>query len=162
MGTVNIDLAEDLQLNLPLGQQLENAVTEVVFDFSSWQTAYGSGTIGLSVQRHGDAMPYSVVPTVSGTNAIWEITEIDTGRKGVGEVQVTYTVGDVVKKSVIYKFTVYRSLGEDGEYPSPGQSWMEEIEEELADVKSDLLQIYVEGTSLIINGGIPNGEDVSY
>lgn len=33
---------------------------------------------------------------------------------------------------------------------------------ELTDIKQDLLQVYVEGTSLIINGGIPNGEDVSY
>ena len=32
----------------------------------------------------------------------------------------------------------------------------------VADLKEDLLQIYVSGTSLIINGGIPNGEDVSY
>ena len=32
----------------------------------------------------------------------------------------------------------------------------------LSDLKEDLLQIYVSGTSLIINGGIPNGEDVSY
>lgn len=36
------------------------------------------------------------------------------------------------------------------------------IIEEVNDVKQDLLQVYVEGTSLIINGGIPNGEDVSY
>ena len=33
---------------------------------------------------------------------------------------------------------------------------------ELTDIKQDLLQVYVSGTSLIINGGIPNGEDVSY
>ena len=33
---------------------------------------------------------------------------------------------------------------------------------ELTDIKQDLLQVYVEGTTLVINGGIPNGEDVSY
>ena len=33
---------------------------------------------------------------------------------------------------------------------------------ELTNIKQDLLQVYVSGTSLIINGGIPNGEDVSY
>ena len=33
---------------------------------------------------------------------------------------------------------------------------------ELSAIKEDLLQVYVSGTSLIINGGIPNGEDVSY
>ena len=39
---------------------------------------------------------------------------------------------------------------------------IDELEAELSDVKSDLLQVYVEGTTLVINGGIPNGEDVSY
>ena len=139
MGTVNVTLGDGKKLNLILGQQLENAVTAVVFDFSAWQTEFGSGTLGLSVQRHGDTQPYAVVPTVSGTNATWNITELDTAYKGVGEVQVTYTVGSVVKKSTVYKFTVYRSLGENGEYPSPGQTWQEEIEDELADVKQDLL-----------------------
>lgn len=138
MGTFNINLGKDTQLNLILGQQLENEVTEVVFDFSAWQSAYGSGTVGLSVQRHGDDRPYAVVPTVSGTDATWNISDLDTACKGVGEVQVTYTVGTVIKKSVVYKFTVYRSLGENGEYPSPGQTWQEEIEEELNDVKADL------------------------
>ena len=33
---------------------------------------------------------------------------------------------------------------------------------ELTSLKEELVQIYVSGTSLIINGGIPNGEDVSY
>lgn len=138
MGTVNVTLGDGKKLNLVLGQQLENAVTAVVFDFSAWQTEFGSGTLGLSVQRHGDTQPYAVVPTVSGTNATWNISELDTAYKGVGEVQVTYTVGSVVKKSTVYKFTVYRSLGENGEYPSPGQSWQEEIEAELSDVKQDL------------------------
>lgn len=155
MGTVvNVTLGDDTRLNLILGQQLENAVTAVVFDFSAWKTEFGSGTVGLSVQRHKDKLPYAVVPTVSGTNATWNITETDTGKNGVGEVQVTYTVGSVVKKSVVYKFTVYRSLGEDGEYPVPGQRWMEDIEGRLEaleqggsgsglteDIKTALLQL---------------------
>lgn len=148
MGTFNINLGKDTQLNLILGQQLENEVTEVVFDFSAWQSAYGSGTVGLSVQRHGDDRPYAVVPTVSGTDATWNISDLDTACKGVGEVQVTYTVGTVIKKSVVYKFTVYRSLGENGEYPSPGQTWQEEIEAELTNVKADLNDLKNKGAGL--------------
>lgn len=34
--------------------------------------------------------------------------------------------------------------------------------DEISSLKEDLLQVYVEDTSLIINGGIPSGEDVSY
>lgn len=138
MGTVNVTLGEDARLNLILGQQLENAVTSVVFDFSAWQTAYGSGTLALSVQRPGDEQPYAVTLTTSGTDATWSVTNLDTAYKGVGHIQLTYTVGSAIKKSVVYKFTVYESLGANGEYPSPGQTWQEEIEDELDDVKQDL------------------------
>lgn len=141
MGTVNVILGDGKKLNLILGQQLENAVTAVVFDFSAWQTTYGSGTLALSVQRPGDEMPYAVTLSVSGTNATWSITDLDTAYKGTGEIQLTYTVGTAKKKSVIYKFTVYESLGANGEYPSPGQTWQEEIEDELADVKQDLAEL---------------------
>ena len=49
--------------------------------------------------------------------------------------------------------------GDDGvTYADAGTA----VRTQFADVKSDLLQVYVEGTSLIINGGIPSGEDVSY
>lgn len=147
MGTVNVTLGEDTRLNLILGQQLENAVTSVVFDFSAWQTAYGSGTLALSVQRPGDDQPYAVTMTTSGTDATWSVTNLDTAYKGVGHIQLTYTVGSAIKKSVVYKFTVYESLGANGEYPSPGQTWQEEIEDELADVKQDL-QIETEQTVL--------------
>ena len=147
MGTVNVVLGEDTRLNLILGQQLENAVTSVVFDFSAWQTTYGSGTLALSVQRPGDEMPYAVTLTTSGTNATWSVTNLDTAYKGVGHIQLTYTVGSAIKKSVVYKFTVYESLGANGEYPSPGQTWQEEMEQEITDVKSDLqdLQEEIEG-----------------
>lgn len=139
MGTVNINLAEAQNLNLPLGLQLENEVTEVVFDFSAWQTAYGSGDLGLSIQRPGDSQPYAGELTIDGTDATWTVSSLDIAYKGVGEIQLTYTVGTVVKKSVIYKFTVYKSLGANGEYPSPGQTWQENIEDEITDVKQDLL-----------------------
>lgn len=149
MGTINVTLGDATELNLLLGQQLENEVNEVVFDFSAWKTAYGSGDIDLSVQRHGDAMPYPVTLTVSGTDATWTITDTDTACKGIGEAQVTYKVGDVVKKSVVYKFTVYRSIGENGEYPAPGSTWCDQVEQDIADIKADLAEL--EGGSVPSN-----------
>lgn len=138
MGTINVTLGDATQLNLPLGRQLENDVTEVVFDFSAWNTTYGAGTLSLSVQRKGDEMPYPVTMTVSGTDATWEVTDTDTARKGVGKAQLTYTVGDAVKKSVIYKFTVYESLGTNGEYPAPGETWVDEMEAYISSLQSQI------------------------
>lgn len=141
MGTVNVTLGDATQLNLILGQQNENEVTEVVFDYAAWKTAYGSGTLSLSVQRPGDQQPYAVVMTTSGDTATWEVSSLDTAYNGTGEIQLTYTVGTLVKKSVVYMFTVYGSIGANGEYPSPGQTWQEEIEDDIADIKADLSDV---------------------
>ena len=159
MSVFNVNLGEDQKINLILGQQGENAVTSVVFDFSAWSTAFGSGTLSLSVQRPGDALPYAVVMTVSGTDATWEITDLDTAYKGTGEIQLKYTVGTKVKKSVVHKFTVYRSLGENGEYPSPGQTWQEEIEADIADVKSDLNELKYITTDVFFEKGALGSSD---
>ena len=37
-----------------------------------------------------------------------------------------------------------------------------DLGQKLTDIDDSLVQIYVDGTSLVINSGIPNGEDVSY
>ena len=151
MGTVNIDLSSDTQLNMILGQQDETEVREVVFDFSGWYTTYGSGTISLSVQRSKDQWPYEVELTVDNTNhtATWTITDTDTGYAGVGMVQITYTVGTAKKKSVVYRFTVYKSLGATGNVITPVQlqTWMDEVDQEITDIKQDLqdLQEEIEG-----------------
>ena len=165
MGTVNVTLGEDTRLNLILGQQLENAVTSVVFDFSAWQTTYGTGTLALSVQRPGDDQPYAVTMTTSGTDATWSVTNLDTAYKGVGHIQLTYTVGSAIKKSVVYKFTVYESLGANGEYPSPGQTWQEEMEQEITDVRSDLQSLTLgidedDGLLYIYVNGVKQGEGI--
>lgn len=142
MGTVNVTLGEDTRLNLILGQQDENEVREVVFDFSGWYATYGSGTISLSVQRSKDQWPYEVELTVDNTNhtATWTITDTDTGYAGVGMVQITYTVGTAKKKSVVYRFTVYKSLGATGNVITPVQlqTWMDEVDQEITDIKQDL------------------------
>ena len=48
----------------------------------------------------------------------------------------------------------------DDESTNPVQNAV--ITNELSTVKDGLLEVYVDGTSLVINGGIPSGEDVSY
>ena len=41
-----------------------------------------------------------------------------------------------------------------------GSAWV--ASDELTDLKDDLLEVYVSGTSLIINGGITDGNEVEY
>lgn len=141
MKTINVDLSTGEALNLYVGQQGENAVTQVIFDFSALKTEFGSGTLSLSVQRPKEYTPYAQTLTVSGTDATWLVNETDTGVSGCGQIQLTYTVNSKVAKTVVYKYTVLHSIGADGEYPIPGQTWQEEMEDEIADIKEDLANI---------------------
>lgn len=152
MSSVNIDLAADTILNVMVGQQDENEVREVVFDFSDWYTTYGSGTISLAIQRPKDEWPYEGTLTVDNSThkATWEISDTDSAYAGVGQIQLSYTVGTARKKSVVYRFTVYKSLGALGNVITPIQiqtfidevtEALEDMQEELNDVKQDLAHI---------------------
>lgn len=137
MATFNITLGTPVELNILVGHQDENEVTEVVFDYSAWKTEFGSGTLALSVQRSADSWPYAVTMTDNGDDtATWDVSDTDTAYKGVGRVQLTYTVGDVRKKSVLYRFTVYESLGAEGNVITPVQleSLIEDVEQLQAEV----------------------------
>lgn len=135
MSTINIDLAADTILNVMIGQQDENEVREVIFDFSGWYTTYGSGTISLAIQRPKDEWPYEGTLTVDSTNhqATWEISETDTAYAGTGQIQLSYKVGDAKKKSVVYRFTCHKSLGALGSVVTPVQiqTFIDEVEEAL-------------------------------
>lgn len=147
MNTINVDLSTGEALNLPIGRQGENNVTQVIFDFSGLKTEFGSGTLSLSVKRPKEYIPYAQTMTVSGNNATWLVNETDTGNFGCGEIQLTYTVSGKVAKTVIYKYTVLRSIGADGEYPIPGQTWQEEMEDEIEGIKEDLAELEGGGLS---------------
>ena len=160
MSTINIDLGEATQLNVLVGQQDENEVQSVVFDFSDWYTAYGSGTLSLSIQRSKDEWPYAGELTIDSANhtGTWEISDTDSAYAGVGQIQLSYTVDTAVKKSVIYRFTVYRSLGANGNVITPVQiqdfidavnQELEEMEQEIAELQGEVL-----GVDALIGTGV--------
>lgn len=167
MKTINVDLSSGEALNLLVGRQGESGVTQVVFDFSALKTEFGTGTVSLSVNRPKEPTSYAQTITVDGTDATWLVNETDTGVAGCGEIQLTYTVNSQIAKTVVFKYTVYPSIGVDGEYPIPGQTWQEEMEDEIEGIKEDLqtltgVDIHVEGTALVINTEITDGNEVSY
>lgn len=128
-----IKLGSCIDGTVPLGWQNENKVKEVYFDASKWVAEYGAGILTLAIQRNGDAQPYPKALT----DDTWTIEAVDVEKKGIGEFQVTFTVGEQVKESAVYKFFVERSLDSTGEMPDPYISYFEQIIEVGAKAEAD-------------------------
>ena len=71
-------------------------------------------------------------------------------------------IGGGAVKSVNGKTGVVVLDAGDLEYDDTETYSSGSVGDELSTLKDGLLQVSVSGTSLIINGGIPSGEDVSY
>lgn len=130
MGTIKINATTNYREPVIIGRARENKVTRIDFDLSGWITAFGAGTVALSVQRQIDAEPYPVAIAIGqGGIASWEITETETVKTGHIKAQLTYYVGTKRKKSNIYVLSVRESLAETGQAPEPYESWLEVLQE---------------------------------
>ena len=121
---------------LLLGYAGEDSVEAVVFDFSPWAEAYGSGTITLEIMRASDTAPYTPMLTIDGTTARWTISDVDTARRGPGVAQLIYMPDDQKKKSAVFKFYVGKSIRSD-EDPDPWQDLLNRLEELLGEMQQE-------------------------
>ena len=113
---------------LQIGRRGENKARRVVFDLSSFAKSYGAGTASITVQRPGDNAVYPLKPEQDGDNIIWTVTDIDTAYAGEGKVELVYTVGDVVAKSVTWQTRIAESVGDPGEVPEPVPDWVKDVQ----------------------------------
>lgn len=138
MGTIKINATTNYREPVIIGRARENKVTRIDFDLSGWITAFGAGTVALSVQRQIDAEPYPVAIAIGqGGIASWEITDTETVKTGHIKAQLTYYVGTKRKKSNIYVLSVRESLAENGESPDPYESWLEVLQELTAETAAN-------------------------
>lgn len=119
-----------------IGRQTENLVSEVTFNVNMWIEEYGQGECVLNVKRNGDVNAYLVPMTIADGMTTWTITETDTARKGRGEIQLKYTVGDKVKTSPIFTISCGESLVGEGEPPSGHEDWLTELNRMTAQVEA--------------------------
>lgn len=136
MEQIKIDLTKDVGV-VEIGQQGENEAVEIQFDVSSWVESYGSGDVFIYHQREGDEAPYLKLLSVDSDNvATWTVDDADTGVVGRGTAQLTYVVGDKVKKTIIFATLTNQSLGEAGEIPDPYEDLLATVRELLAETNT--------------------------
>ena len=115
---------------LSLGREGENAVRQVIFDITDWNSEFGKGgSVALLAQRPGDTEPYPVAVTVSGATVTWLVSAADTAKPGVyGQAELQYRIGDVVVKSAIWRTFIADSLGTASPTPpEPQQAWVDQV-----------------------------------
>lgn len=109
------------------GRRGENGVRAVIFPLAEWEKQFGKGTPILLVKRCGDDAPYPAELSVTQTDAAWVLSSADTANAGYGSVQLQYLVKKQLAKSEIFRFYIEDSLGEAGEAPQPGQSYLDSV-----------------------------------
>lgn len=127
MGTLVINANSIYDRVIKIGRQTENLVSEITFNVNMWIEEYGLGECVLNVKRNGDGSAYPVPMTITDGMTTWTITDTDTAKKGRGEIQLTYTVGEKVKTSSIFTISCGESLIGDGEPPSGYDNWYTEL-----------------------------------
>lgn len=137
---------------IALGFQGENDAVTVQFDVKGWADLYGAGYFTLLNQRPTESVGYPCTVTVADEVVSWVVSYTDVFIEGTGHVQLTYTVGEKLAKSVQY-FTLVRKSINVGEVPEPVPDWFYQIEEEVAEAK-DIAQECLDSVEVATNAQI--------
>lgn len=110
---------------LHIGKQGENLSTAV--DFSGFRNAclaaFGEGTLTLAHERAEDEGPYLILLV----DAVWNVTAADVQYPGTGLAELTYRVGEVVKKTMRWKTCTLSALGAQVEPPETWQGYIDRV-----------------------------------
>lgn len=115
---------EDLErVNICIGYVGENEHTQVRIDCASAFEEYPGATPALAVKPPRGGIYPAVIET-EGNIVVWTVTNSDLLFKGDGEIQFSFSLGDVIKKTAVGKFTVKRSIITSANVPDPVAEWL--------------------------------------
>jgi hypothetical protein len=100
---------------LEIGVQSENQAVEIKFDYTAWHELYGDGDIGIMLLRKGDEQAFPAILTTEQDEdgnyiATWVVDAVATANIGSGKAQLAYIAGTQVKKTIIFRFVIKKSL----------------------------------------------------
>ena len=176
MRSVTVRLDDLRTTILCLGYVGENEHTRINIDAKKMYDQYPSASASLTVCPPSGAS-YPAVIERDGDMVIWDITDSDLTAEGSGEIQLSFTAGEVVAKTYIGRFRVSRSIIPTGEIPEPLDDFLtragaaltaipETIDESLGQItaEAETLAAGSSATAVYDNGakkfafGIPKGD----
>ena len=131
---------------ISIGKVGENEAIRLIFKgiLTEWRRLYGDGMVVIAFQRPRDRRPYLVASTVDGDDVKMNITATELMNRGMGKLEIIYTVNATVVKSDVWPVIICESITGNGtsEPPeSPEKNWFDEIRNELAEVKGAVDEI---------------------
>ena len=133
MRSVSIRLIDLPKSVIPIGFVGENRHTQVNIDCKKVFDEYPTAAAGLTVQPPQGAA-YPAVTVRDGDIVTGTVTDSDLIRQGTGEIQLAFTVDEVVVKSFIGRIRIDRSIVPTGEIPEPVDNWLTEANAALAEI----------------------------
>ena len=125
MGVLNLKLAELATKRIEVGFVGENLHNQVRIDstvmFNSYPNAIPSMAITIPT---GESYP--VFTTREGNDIVWNIQRSALVIDGDGEIQLTFTDGEMVAKTYKCKIRIKKSILPEGETPSIIENWIEQ------------------------------------
>ena len=167
MKTLNVMLSNLGGRVVPIGYEGENLYTRIRINCIEVFSEYPDATVSMVVSPPVGEM-YPAVVEKSGVMVVWDITDSVLSSNGSGECQLTFTEGDVVRKSVVFGISINRSLIASGEAPEPVQEWIDRAEQTAQEIaenaamlaKQDIVESYGEIAPAIIETA--SGEIASF
>lgn len=107
-----------------IGYETENGRTQVRFDLSALIDEFPGGFGVLTLKRPDDEQ--IVIPTdteMDGSFLVWTVSAYELERRGILRAQISYSIGEVIAKTDIYKFMICDALDDNAE-PVP-EGWVE-------------------------------------
>ena len=125
MRTASYRVSDLQRFVIPLGFVGENEHCQIIFLAEDAYAEYPNAAVSLTVRPpYGE--PYPAVVTRDGNNVLWTVKDSDLTRSGQGEIQLSFTTGDVVAKTYVGKTKICRSIQPTGEVPDPIEDFLTE------------------------------------
>jgi hypothetical protein len=135
MNTIKVLLSNLESTPLRIGRVGENLHTQVRVNCMGVFADYPQATVSMTIQPP-DGVSYPGTVQRDGVVITWNVTASDLAKAGSGQIQLTFTNGQEVIKTVIASTVILTSLEPTGEAPEPVQNWIDQANNVLADLES--------------------------
>lgn len=152
MRIVKVGVLAPTNKGIPLGVQGENRATQVEFDTRPWFREYPYGTVSAVAMRDGDHAPYPLTLDVADGTAVWQVSDTDTAKAGVGAVELTMTSGGARVRSLTFKTLVTASLTDSPVDDDAWYGWLDKavvkVDETVQSAQRKMDEVDLEWTAL--------------